>query len=295
MTSLTTEILGLSVAYALLGVLLLTACLFTRFPWPLKAVAIILTSIFYVVSFYAARGLLGWSSVDPLPPRFKLLHARIVEPHSLAGDPGAIHLWIEAIDDDNRPSGGREPTACPTTPNLQSEPRPQSKPAPTVSRRADALRISALAKAVRARLQRGKSRRVRSPRPAAVIPQRGTAGSGNSARREPQHCVLTVATAAHAAERCPAVILACDVAFGSFASNFYRGVFLTEKGRLWPTGCASATGSWSTCCARSACRPNRLKPTPRGSSFTSRRRRRKRSRTSSSRAGERVIPGRGGK
>jgi hypothetical protein len=57
------------------------------------------------VSFYAARGLLGWSSVDPLPPRFKLLHARIVEPHSLAGDPGAIHLWIEAIDDDNRPSG----------------------------------------------------------------------------------------------------------------------------------------------------------------------------------------------
>src|SRR5580658_4493607 len=105
MTSLTTEILGLSIAYALLGVLLLTACLFTRVPWPLKAVAIVLTSIFYVVSFYAGRGLLGWSSVDPLPPRFKLLHARIVEPHSLAGDPGVIHLWIEAIDDDNRPSG----------------------------------------------------------------------------------------------------------------------------------------------------------------------------------------------
>ena len=35
MTSLTTEILGLSIAYALLGVLLLTACLFTRVPWPL--------------------------------------------------------------------------------------------------------------------------------------------------------------------------------------------------------------------------------------------------------------------
>jgi hypothetical protein len=105
MTSLTTEILGLSIAYALLGVLLLTACLFTRLPWALKAAGIVLTSMFYVVSFYAARGLLGWSSVDPLPPRFKLLHARIVEPHSLAGDPGAIHLWIEAIDDDNRPSG----------------------------------------------------------------------------------------------------------------------------------------------------------------------------------------------
>jgi hypothetical protein len=44
MMSLTTEILGLSIAYALLGVLLLTACLFTRVPWPLKAAAIVLTS-----------------------------------------------------------------------------------------------------------------------------------------------------------------------------------------------------------------------------------------------------------
>ena len=105
MTSLTTEILGLSIAYALLGVLLLTACLFTRLPWPLKAAGIVLTSAFYVVGFYATQGLLGWSSVDPLPPRFKLLHARIVEPHSLANDAGAIHLWIEAIDEDYRPNG----------------------------------------------------------------------------------------------------------------------------------------------------------------------------------------------
>ena len=64
-----------------------------------------LTSAFYVVSFFATRGLLGWSSTDPLPPKFKLLGARIVEPHSLEGDPGAIHLWVEALDDDNFPSG----------------------------------------------------------------------------------------------------------------------------------------------------------------------------------------------
>jgi hypothetical protein len=105
MTSLTIEILCIAVSYALLGVLLLTACLFTRLPWPLKATGIVLTSAFYVVSFFATRGLLGWSSIDPLPPRFKLLHARIVEPHSLAADSGAIYLWIEAIDEENRPSG----------------------------------------------------------------------------------------------------------------------------------------------------------------------------------------------
>lgn len=105
MTSLTSQILALSLAYVILGVLLLTACLFTRFPWPVKAGAIVVTSAFYAVSFYATRGLLGWSSVDPLPAHFKLLQARIVEPHSVAGDPGAIHLWVEALDDDNRPSG----------------------------------------------------------------------------------------------------------------------------------------------------------------------------------------------
>lgn len=105
MTSLTTDIVGLSLAYAVIGVLLLVACLFTRLPLPVKAGAIVVVSAFYVVSFYATRGLLGWSAVDPLPAHFKLLQARIVEPHSLAGDPGAIHLWVEEIDEDNRPSG----------------------------------------------------------------------------------------------------------------------------------------------------------------------------------------------
>ena len=51
------------------------------------------------------RGLLGWASADRLPTAFKLLQARIVEPHSLEGDPGSIYLWVEELDEDNRPSG----------------------------------------------------------------------------------------------------------------------------------------------------------------------------------------------
>ena len=105
MTNLASDIIFLSIAYALLGVLLLVICVFARVPWPVKAALIVLTSAFYVVSFFATRGLLGWSSTDPLPPKFKLLGARIVEPHSLEGDSGAIHLWVEALDDDNFPSG----------------------------------------------------------------------------------------------------------------------------------------------------------------------------------------------
>lgn len=105
MTNLTTVILGLSSAYALLGVLLLGASVYARLPLSVKAGAILVMSTFYVVSFLGMRALLGWSSIDPLPAHFKLLGARIVEPHSLAGDPGAIHLWVEALDEDNRPSG----------------------------------------------------------------------------------------------------------------------------------------------------------------------------------------------
>ena len=98
MTSLNTIILGLSIAYALIGVLLLGACIGTRLPLLVKASAILVTSTFYIVSFFGTRALLGWSSVDPVPAHFKLLGARIVEPHSIAGDPGAIHLWVEALD-----------------------------------------------------------------------------------------------------------------------------------------------------------------------------------------------------
>jgi hypothetical protein len=103
-TNLTDVIVWLSIAYALLGVLLLVICIFAKIPWPVKAGLVVMTSAFYAVSFFATRGLLGWSSSDPLPPKFKLLGARIVEPHSLAGDPGAIYLWVEALDEDNYPT-----------------------------------------------------------------------------------------------------------------------------------------------------------------------------------------------
>jgi hypothetical protein len=149
MTSLNTIILGLSIAYALIGVLLLGACVDTRLPLLVKASAILLTSTFFIVSFFGTRALLGWSSVDPVPTHFKLLGARIVEPHSIAGDPGAIHLWVEALDDDNRPSGVPRAYRLPYSANLPKEPKLPYKQAPKASRRRAVTRqTSAPAKAV---------------------------------------------------------------------------------------------------------------------------------------------------
>jgi hypothetical protein len=98
-------VLAMGLGYALLGVTLLVIVVFARFDWRMKAGLIALVSVFYFADFRAARSLLGWASPDALPPHFKLLGARIVEPHSLAGDTGAIFLFVEEVDDDNFPSG----------------------------------------------------------------------------------------------------------------------------------------------------------------------------------------------
>src|SRR5579862_5446324 len=104
-TSLQSVILTLAVAYALVGALLLMVLVYARLHWSLKAIAVVVISSFYIASFLGMRALLGWASADSLPPSFKLLQARIVEPHSFEGDPGAIYLWVEALDGDNRPNG----------------------------------------------------------------------------------------------------------------------------------------------------------------------------------------------
>jgi hypothetical protein len=105
MNGLQSVVIALSISYALMGVLLLVVLAYARLPWTVKALAVVVISAFYIVSFNATRGLLGWASVDGLPRAFKLLQARIVDPHSLEGDPGSIYLWVEALDGDNRPSG----------------------------------------------------------------------------------------------------------------------------------------------------------------------------------------------
>lgn len=105
MTNLHSVILTLSIAYAVIGALMLIILVYARLRWPAKAVLVVVTSMFYVLSFAGTRGLLGWASVDRLPPIFKVLQVRIVEPHTLEGDPGSIYLWVEALDETNRPSG----------------------------------------------------------------------------------------------------------------------------------------------------------------------------------------------
>jgi hypothetical protein len=98
-------VIAISVAYVVMAVLLLCMGLTSRFAWWIKAVLIVVTSGFFIESFFATKGLLGWPGTGQLPHRFQLLWTRVVEPDPKLSDPGAIYLWVEELDENNVPSG----------------------------------------------------------------------------------------------------------------------------------------------------------------------------------------------
>ena len=102
---MTPTVLAIAAAYVTMGVLLLLIVLTARLAWRLKAVVIVVTSLFFIEAFFSTRGLLGWPGSGQLPSRFQLLWARIVEPDFKSSNKGAIYLWVEEIDDNNVPSG----------------------------------------------------------------------------------------------------------------------------------------------------------------------------------------------
>jgi hypothetical protein len=102
---MTSTVVAISLGYAALGVLLLGVGLEARLAWWIKAAAIVVTSGFFIVVFFATNGLLGWPAHGPLPARFQLLWTRVVEPDARSGGAGAVYLWVEETDDNNVPSG----------------------------------------------------------------------------------------------------------------------------------------------------------------------------------------------
>ena len=102
---MTSTVVAIALGYAVIGVLLLWLGLEARLAWWIKASAIVVTSTFCVIVFFAANGLLGWPARGPLPARFQLLWSRVVEPDVRSGDAGAVYLWVEETDENNVPNG----------------------------------------------------------------------------------------------------------------------------------------------------------------------------------------------
>lgn len=108
------ELIG---AYIALAVLLLSINLYSRWSWPVKAGAIIITAAFYFVTYLSIPGLLGWPVTSHLPDKFRLLAADVRQPNKLTHDKGAIYLWVTDANDlaaDGPPRSYKLPYSEPT-------------------------------------------------------------------------------------------------------------------------------------------------------------------------------------
>ncbi len=91
------SVIGLSIAYVTLGVLLLGLMVSTRWPVWVKTVCILLVSSFYFVTYLSLGGLQGWPTATNLPERFLLIATSIQEPDKTTGRSGRIYLWASSL------------------------------------------------------------------------------------------------------------------------------------------------------------------------------------------------------
>ena len=130
-------VLAISIAYVVMAVVLLCMGLTSRFAWWIKGVVIVVTSVFFIESFFATKSLLGWPGTGQLPHRFQLLWTRVVEPDPKISDPGAIYLWVEELDENNVPSGTPRSFRLKYTPPWPTAPtRPRTRSWRAIPRRA---------------------------------------------------------------------------------------------------------------------------------------------------------------
>ncbi|MFA5899970.1 MAG: hypothetical protein WC829_12770 [Hyphomicrobium sp.] len=103
------HVLYLTLAYAALGSILLVVLARLAIPRTVKLGLIAAMGAFNIAVFFWSQSLLGWSAATAVPENFQVLWTRVVEPNPSQQFAGAIHLWVEELDERNIPSG--EPRA----------------------------------------------------------------------------------------------------------------------------------------------------------------------------------------
>lgn len=114
------DILGILFAYAALGTLLLVVLARSGVSRRYAISAVMAMTSLYIATFYWASGLLGWSAPLAVPDRFKVVATRVLGPDLVHRRPGAVHLWIEELDERNIPSGEPRAYVLPYSPELAS-------------------------------------------------------------------------------------------------------------------------------------------------------------------------------
>jgi hypothetical protein len=110
---MTTAVLGLSAAYLVLVILLLSLNLKSAWRWPVKAWAITIALGFVILGFTALEGMLGWPTEAAPPASFQLYAALVHEPDRVSSSNGAIYLWLSPQGADDEPDGPPRAYALP--------------------------------------------------------------------------------------------------------------------------------------------------------------------------------------
>lgn len=91
---------GLIAAYVLIAILLLSILIYASWNWVVKAGLIVITSVFYIITYQSYPLLMGWPTESSLPERFRLIASAIQEPDKLTGAEGNIYLWVTDLRTD---------------------------------------------------------------------------------------------------------------------------------------------------------------------------------------------------
>jgi hypothetical protein len=93
-------LLLLITCYALLALILLALCLYTRWSAWIKTLAILVTGGFFVLTYDSMTGLLGFPSPGKLPNRFMFHYAVVQQPDKNTSNKGAIYFWATEMTPD---------------------------------------------------------------------------------------------------------------------------------------------------------------------------------------------------
>ncbi len=94
----TLGISGLITAYVIVALLLLSINLYSNWSWQVKAGSIIVTSLFYLVTYFSFPPILGWATEQNPPNKFRILSVHVEQPDKISGSEGAIYLWTTSIE-----------------------------------------------------------------------------------------------------------------------------------------------------------------------------------------------------
>lgn len=100
-------ILGITVAYVALAVLLLSLNVHSRWPAWVKLSATVLTGALYYVTYLSLEGLSGWPARSSLPQEFVMLSGYVHEPSKTGNDKGRVYLWVLSLEKERVSSAPR--------------------------------------------------------------------------------------------------------------------------------------------------------------------------------------------